>query len=166
VIEAARRLRKIPPGWERRFAFLKWPTFDPALWTEVRAEAEGKIGPPVAAPLLGTDRDGGAIRASLSNAERAGVGEMVQFAEADMRELPPDANAVLVTNPPYGVRVGDGRDLLPLYAAFGRLGARSRSATFLTPEHAFSKATGLACRTAWRTTNGGIPIECMTNSSS
>lgn len=162
VIEAARRLRNIPPGWDRRFAFLKWPTFDPTLWATVRAEAEASFRPPVPGLLLGTDRDGGAIRASLSNAERAGVGEMVQFAEADMRELPPDASATLVANPPYGVRVGDGRELLPLYAAFGRLAARSRSATFLTPEHAFTKATGLECRTAWRTTNGGIPIECMT----
>ena len=50
----------------------------------------------------------------------------------------------------------------PLYGALGRLAnADGTSLTFLSPDHELTKATRLTCRTAWRTTNGGIPIECL-----
>ena len=164
VIEAARRLRRIPPGWDRRFTFLRWPTFDAAAWQQVRAQAEAALRKPTSARLLGTDRDPGAIRAALSNAERAGVADLVQFAEADIRDLPPAGGTHIVTNPPYGVRVGSAGDLAPLYTAFGRLAtAPGTSLTFLSPDHALTQATRVTTRTAWRSTNGGIPIECMTS---
>ena len=163
VIEAARRLRRIPPGWERRFAFEQWPTFDAAAWSAVRALAESERLSSVDCQLVGSDRDPGAIRAALANATRAGVARDVKFAEADLRDLPPAPGTHIVTNPPYGVRVGEGSDLAPLYSALGRLAsAEGTSLTFLSPDHALTKATRLSCRTAWRTTNGGIPIECMT----
>ncbi|HET7042717.1 MAG TPA: hypothetical protein VFI13_11885, partial [Gemmatimonadales bacterium] len=163
VIEAARRLRRIPPGWDREFAFQRWPTFHAEHWHEVRAEAERQI---VAAPkvaLLGSDRDPGAVRAALANAARAGVAESVTFAEADVRDLPPAPDTCVVTNPPYGIRVGGGADLVPLYAALGRLAsAEGDRLTFLSPDHALTVATRHATRVVWTTTNGGIPIECLT----
>ena len=165
VIEAARRLRKIPAGWDRSFAFERWPTFDAAAWTAVRAEAEGAMVAGTKVSLVGSDRDAGAIRAAGANARRAGVAKEVKFAEADIRDLPPAARTHIVTNPPYGVRVGEGMDMTPLYGALGRLAsAPGTSVTFLSPDHELTKATRLTCRTAWRTTNGGIPIECLTNS--
>ena len=166
VIEAARRLRRIPPGWDRHFAFERWPTFDAAAWAEVRARAAAERLPAISCQLLGSDRDPGAIRAAIANAGRAGVGEDVKFAEADLRDLPPAPGTHLVTNPPYGVRVGEGSDLAPLFAALGRLASATGSQlTFLSPDDALTKATRLACRTAWRTTNGGIPVECLTTTS-
>lgn len=164
VIEAARRLKRIPPGWDRRFTFLKWPTFDAAAWQQVRTQAEGAFRKPTAPKLLGTDRDPGAVRAALSNADRAGVADLVQFAEADVRDLPPAGGTHVVTNPPYGVRVGHSGDLAPLYTALGRLAtAPGTSLTFLSPDHALTQATRVTTKTAWRSTNGGIPIECMTS---
>ena len=89
----------------------------------------------------------------------------MKFAEADIRDLPSAAGTHIVTNPPYGVRVGEGMDMGPLYGALGRLASASgASVTFLSPDHELTKATRLTCRTVWRTTNGGIPIECMSNS--
>ncbi|MEP6745632.1 MAG: class I SAM-dependent RNA methyltransferase [Gemmatimonadota bacterium] len=162
VIEAARRLRRIPAGWDRHFAFERWPTFDAAAWSGTRADAEAHF---VSAPkglLLGSDRDPGAIRAALANARRAGVAKDVKFAEVDIRELPPAEGTHIVTNPPYGVRVDTGGDPSLLYSALGRLAnARETSLTFLSPDHTLTQATLLKCRTAWRTTNGGIPIECL-----
>jgi putative N6-adenine-specific DNA methylase len=163
VIEAARRRRGIPAGWDRHFAFEQWPTFDAALWTEVRAKAEAGFRSPQSVTMLGSDRDPGAVRAAMANARRAGVAKEVKFAEADIRDLPPATATHIVTNPPYGVRVGEGGDISPLYGALGRLAnAEGTSLTFLSPDHELTKATRLTCRTAWRTTNGGIPIECMT----
>lgn len=163
VIEAARRLARIPPGWDRRFTFLRWPTFDRSAWEGVRTQAEAAIHRPSGARLLGTDCDPGAIRAALANAARAGVAYLVQFAEADIRDLPPAAGTHIITNPPYGVRVGHSGDLAPLYTALGRLAtAPGTSLTFLSPDHALTQATRVTTKTAWRSTNGGIPIECRT----
>ncbi|HEU4570789.1 MAG TPA: hypothetical protein VFS07_09470, partial [Gemmatimonadales bacterium] len=133
VIEAARRLAGIPPGWDRGFAFQRWPTFDAARWEAVRAAAAPAPVTARRGALLGSDRDPGAIRAALGNARRAGVVELVQFGEADIRDLPPAADTAIVTNPPYGVRIGEGTDLAPLFRALGRLaGAPGASLTFLS----------------------------------
>jgi putative N6-adenine-specific DNA methylase len=164
VIEAARRLRKIPTGWDRSFAFERWPTFDAASWSAVRAEAESAMVPGTKISLIGSDRDAGAIRAAAANARRAGVAKEVKFAEADIRDLPAAPGTHIVTNPPYGIRVGEGTDMSPLYGALGRLAdAPGTILTFLSPDHELTKATRVTCRTAWRTTNGGIPIECLTS---
>jgi putative N6-adenine-specific DNA methylase len=164
VIEAARRLCRIPAGWDRTFAFERWPTFDAATWRDVRGVAESERLQSVNCQLIGSDRDAGAIRAAAANARRAGVATAVKFAEADIRDLPPAPDTHIVTNPPYGVRVGEGTDMSPLYGALGRLAsAPGTSVTFLSPDHELTKATRVTCRSAWRTTNGGIPIECMTN---
>jgi putative N6-adenine-specific DNA methylase len=165
IVEAARRVRNIPTGWEREFAFQRWPTFDAAAWADVRARAESQIRGPGKAPLLGTDRDPGAIRAALANARRAGVVKDVQFAEADIRDLPPADDTCIVTNPPYGVRVGDGSDVAPLFGALGRLAkAPGSSMTLLSPDHELTKATHVPVKSAWRSTNGGIPVECVVSS--
>jgi putative N6-adenine-specific DNA methylase len=162
IIEAARRLKGIPAGWDRNFAFERWPTFDRAAWEALRATVRPSARAPAAVRLLGTDRDPGAIRAALANARRAGVADLVQFAEADIRELPGAEGASIVTNPPYGVRVGEGGDVSPLYTALGKLSALpGTTLTFLSPDHALTKATRVSTKTAWKTTNGGIPVECM-----
>jgi putative N6-adenine-specific DNA methylase len=162
IIEAARRLKGIPAGWDRNFGFERWPTFDATKWKAVREATAPSVRPPLSANLLGTDRDPGAIRAALANARRAGVADLVQFAEADIRELPGAENTSIVTNPPYGVRVGEGGDVSPLYTALGKLSAPAGTTlTFLSPDHALTKATRVTTRTAWKTTNGGIPVECM-----
>src|SRR5690606_2711512 len=89
-IEAALLARRIPPGLAgpghapRRYAFQGWPDFDAALWDDVVARAREAILPATPAPILGSDRNGGAIRAARSNAARAGVDGDVAF---DMRTL-------------------------------------------------------------------------------
>ncbi|MDP9143695.1 MAG: class I SAM-dependent RNA methyltransferase [Actinomycetota bacterium] len=162
VIEAARKLKGIPAGWDRSFAFERWPTFDAAAYADVRETAKSSVRRPLSVPLLGTDHDPGAIRAALANARRAGVADLVQFAEADIRDLPAEEGVALVANPPYGVRVGEGGDVSPLYTALGKLSAPAGSSlTFLSPDHTLTKATRVTTKTAWKSSNGGIPVECM-----
>jgi len=70
-IEAALMARNIAPGIHRHFAFMDWPNFDAETWERLKAlsrEGEAKSSP----PLMGSDRDAGAIRAAGENAERAG----------------------------------------------------------------------------------------------
>jgi putative N6-adenine-specific DNA methylase len=122
-IEAALMARRIPPGWQRTFAFEEWPGFDPALWSKVRARAEAGILPRAPGPILGSDRDAGAITMASANAERAGVGADIEWTHAAFSmAIRPEAPAWIVANPPYGVRVGDANKLRDLYRGAGRRG--------------------------------------------
>jgi putative N6-adenine-specific DNA methylase len=123
-IEAALMLLGLPPGLNRRFAFMDWPGFDSQKWAEIRNESalihhsSFSIQP----SILASDRDAGAIRMAQANAERAGVAEYIEFkCQAVSSITPPAAPGWVVTNPPYGVRVSAGKDLRNLYAQFGNV---------------------------------------------
>ncbi len=170
-IEAALLARRIPPGLSgpdhapRRYAFRRWPDFDAALWDDVVTRARDAILPAAPGPILGTDRNGGAIRAARSNAGRAGVEGDVAF---DTRTLsavePPPGPGWIVTNPPYGVRIGERRRLFDLYAALGRI-ARERfggwSIALLSANPALEARTGLELEEVLRTRNGGIGVRVV-----
>jgi len=120
-IEAALLARKIAPGINRAFKFFDWPCFDKASWTDVLDLAKKQIQPR-APELFGFDRDTGAIEMAKANAARAGQKDMIQFKSQAISFLePPEAPGWIITNPPYGVRVSENKDLRDLYARFGTL---------------------------------------------
>lgn len=120
-IEAALLARAIPPGHARRFAFMDWPNFDEGKWRDVLSESQ-KDKEPKAPKILASDRDAGALRMAMENAERAGVADAIQFSRRALSAVePPAERGWVVTNPPYGVRVGEGRDLRNLYARLGQV---------------------------------------------
>jgi putative N6-adenine-specific DNA methylase len=120
-IEAALMARKIAPGLNRHFAFMDWPNFDSETWERLKAlsrEGEAKSLP----PLMGSDRDAGAIRAAGENAERAGVADSIIFSCKAISALdPPPGPGWVVTNPPHGVRLKSRPDLRTLYIRLGRV---------------------------------------------
>ncbi len=72
--------------------------------------------------LLASDRDAGAIKMAHANAERAGVEQTIEFkCQAVSSILPPAQAGWVVTNPPYGLRISEGKDLRNLYAQFGNV---------------------------------------------
>jgi putative N6-adenine-specific DNA methylase len=119
-IEAALLALGIPPGINRRFAFMDWPAFDKTLWQTILAEASARSS---AHPILqASDRDAGAVKSSQANADRAGVLDMIEFrCQAVSSIIPPAGSGWVVTNPPYGLRLGEGKDLRNLYAQFGNV---------------------------------------------
>ncbi len=164
-IEAALRARCMAPGLGRRFAVLDWPGFDPPVWDALVAEARERILPAAPAPIVGADRDAGAIAGARANAERAGVGADVELRHAALSALTvPDAAGALVTNPPYGHRVGDRRALRDLYARFGQI-ARERldgwTVTLLLPA-ALERDTALTFEERLRSNNGGLAVRVVT----
>ena len=169
VIEGALIARRIAPGLHREFAAARWPSANAAVWREARAAAAAEVLPGVHAPLVGSDRDEGAIVAALSNAERAGVAADVTFSKAPLAAArAPATDGLLISNPPYGVRVGDPRDVRDLYAQFGKT-AREQFAGWrcavlsadATRGHVLERQIGLDLTERWRSTNGGIPVRLV-----
>jgi len=166
-IEGAMIARRIPPGLDRVFAFQQWPWVEAGLWSRMRREAEAEILDSAAAPIVGSDRDEGAVRAATENATRARVEHDVEFVASAVSEAGLDAApGWVITNPPYGVRVGTSRELRNLYARFGMV-MRERfigwKLAFLSADHALEAQLHMELETLFRTTNGGIPVRCMTS---
>lgn len=161
-IEAALIARGIAPGLQRDFAFRRWRRWDASEWVPIVAECRAEVLPGAAAPILAADRDAGAIRAARANAERAGVEGDISFETRALSGLPRlEGRGHLVSNPPYGARVGEVRALRDLYAALGR-SVRERlpgwSVTLLCPTAPLERATGLQFTELFRTRNGGIAV--------
>lgn len=123
-IEAALRARKRAPGVLREFAFEQWRGVDPGAVARWREEAIGRAQP-AAPPLIGSDRDAGAIEAARANALAADV--TPRFERAAISEVrPPDGmeGGLLICNPPWGRRVGDPGPLRDLHARLGQVARR------------------------------------------
>ncbi|HET8623593.1 MAG TPA: class I SAM-dependent RNA methyltransferase [Gemmatimonadales bacterium] len=168
-IEAAWIARRRAPGLDRRFAFERWPEFDPLGWKRLRDDARSRMLDRALGPIVGADRDEAAVATAASNAERAGVADDVELRVATMAVFdPPAGPGHLVTNPPYGVRVGDRAKLRGLYARLGEV-VRTRCAawrvTMLSPDRSLEHATGLRFECRWLTTNGGIKVRLVSTPS-
>jgi 23S rRNA G2445 N2-methylase RlmL len=113
AIEQALRARRIPPGLSRAFGFQRWPMYRGApqsAWDRMKAEARAEVLPRAPAPIFARDLHSKAIIALRQNAEAAGVGGDLTIEQGDARDLAPvAASGTIVTNPPYGERLGPGR---------------------------------------------------------
>ena len=160
-IEAALMARRIAPGLRRRFAFMDWPTFDEAIWERQRAEAR-EVRVKSRPLLIASDRDAGAIQAALANAERAGVADGIDFSCRALSAItPPPGSGWVVTNPPYGVRMGAPEDLPKLYTRFGRvlrMKCPGWRVTMLGNSTQLLSATGLNFDLGISTRNGGVKV--------
>jgi putative N6-adenine-specific DNA methylase len=174
AIEAAMMARNIPPGRARRFAFMDWPNFDAALWQSFlenvethddspRSEAErGRASLPL---IIASDRDAGAIEAAKANAARAGVADGIEFSRRAVSAIePPSQLGWIVTNPPYGVRASENKDLRNLYAQFGNV-LRARCpgwrVAMLSGSAQLTKSVGLDFDEGLPLVNGGLKVKLM-----
>lgn len=164
AIEAALLARRIAPGRHRRFAAEAWPSVPPSVWAMARADAKS-LERPSDTPIAGSDRDAGAIAAAQANADRAGVGDAVEFARATISALAPDdGEGWLITNPPYGARIGERTGLRDLYAVLGRVIRERRSRWhlgMLSADRMLERQVGMPLQEVLRTNNGGIPVHVV-----
>ena len=161
AIEAALRARNLAPGLQRRFAFMDWPDFRRDIWESLRAEAQAAARTDIP-PILASDRDAGAIDAAIANAERAGVGDAIDFSCRAFSAIdPPPGPGWIVTNPPYGKRVSEGQDLRNLYAKLGQA-LRSKCPGWrfgmLCGERELFGYSGLQVNDSMAWDNGGIKV--------
>ncbi len=159
-IEAAQLALGIPPGAKRRFAFMDWPSYDANLWQTLLAESVPL--PAEELSIYASDRDAGAIQMAEANAERAGVAESIQFeCRAVSGIRPPENPGWVVTNPPYGLRISEGKDLRNLYAQFGnvlRAKCPGWNVSVLSSDLMLLGQIGLKLDTSFSMVNGGLSV--------
>lgn len=121
-IEAGLMAENVAPGITRKFGFGSWANFQPEVWNHFLNEAKKAIHPSPDLNIYGYDRDRGAIESAESNASRAGLKTQLKFRQQPISDLEPaTGSGWIITNPPYGVRVSQGKDLRNLYARLGTI---------------------------------------------
>lgn len=164
AIEAALRARRMAPGRNRRFAAELWPGFAEAVQ---QARAVARAGELASSPVRieAHDRDEGATAATLANAERAGVADDLVVRRVPLSALAPDGGeGWIVTNPPYGMRIGERDGLRDLYASLGSIVASRRPGwgiAVLSADPRLDGQFGAERRELWRSANGGVPVRLV-----
>lgn len=153
VLEAAEIALGLVPGRSRGFAFEQMAGGSDGLREAGFPYLENKDGQEGVTPGLrffGFDRNDGAIRGAVANAERSGVAGVVRFERAAISDLePPEgvAPGIVIVNPPYGGRIGERKLLFGLYGAMGAV-LKERFGGWrvgiITSDGGLAKATGLA----------------------
>jgi putative N6-adenine-specific DNA methylase len=168
-IEGAMIARRIPPGLGRAFAFERWPDFEVTTWRSVVDAGRSSIRPSSPAKIMGSDRDPGAVQAATENASRAGVAEDVELSVRSLSAIdPPAETGWLVSNAPYGVRVGERDRLRNLYAQLGNV-IRARCpgwhVALVSADLAMERQLRLPLAPVLRTSNGGIKVRVIAGES-
>ncbi|MBN2079482.1 MAG: bifunctional 23S rRNA (guanine(2069)-N(7))-methyltransferase RlmK/23S rRNA (guanine(2445)-N(2))-methyltransferase RlmL [Spirochaetes bacterium] len=170
VIEAALIAADGAPGVRRdRWGFTGWLGQDSILWERLLDEARERFeaGKKTAPPCAGYDGDRSAVRGAKQNAKRAGVDAVTRFETRRLDAAIPEGGphgGLLLTNPPYGVRMGGGEDLPGLYAALGdaiKKSYRGWSAAVFTGEPELGKRMGLRAHGSNLFYNGAIPCRLL-----
>jgi putative N6-adenine-specific DNA methylase len=120
LCEALMRYSNIPAGvFRNRFGFEFLPDFKGAVWQQVKKESDGLIRQLPPGLIAGSDVAAEAVRAARTNLMGLHFGNNVRVEKADFRNLPALHGHVIVTNPPYGIRLGGGEDLENFYKNLG-----------------------------------------------
>jgi len=131
LLEAVQLALNIAPGEKREFAFEKFENFIPAVWKRMKEEAAANAMPAsdlqkksgnAAWGIYGADLDPVAYRATLANLDRAGWLEAVTLSNTDLLGAQsPAPVGVMLSNPPYGVRLSEQDELAGFYPELGRV---------------------------------------------
>lgn len=166
-IEAAWLALRRPPGLtRRRFGFMGWMDFDIALWTDIRDQARNEVRKQLSHAIIGSDARNDAIAFAKGNARAAGVGHLLRFETKDLRDFYPPVGdpGVLICNPPYGERIGEEKDLIPLYRDLGKICCERCQGwrVFVFTGNAFlARQIGIKPATQIHLFNGRIPCRLL-----
>lgn len=122
AIEAAMIERNMAPGLNREFACQQWEAIPQKLWKEERKRAFEAVDWDKTLEIYASDIDKKAVKCAMENAAEAGVLEDINFSVADGAKLDfgNREGGIIITNPPYGERIGDRESIDRLYQGFER----------------------------------------------
>ena len=165
AIEGAMMARTIAPGIKRSFAFERWPDHDQTEWEAIKDKARSTALPEAPGTIVASDRDTGAIAAARENAERAGVAGDINLSVRPISAVEfPENPGWVVSNPPYGLRVGESDTLRNLYAQLGKImrdRAHGYRLALLSADENLEAQLRLEFAEVFRTSNGGIPVRLV-----
>lgn len=172
LVEAAMIATDMAPNLKReRWGFSNWLGHVPAIWKKLHAEAEERAAAGLAKPPLwirGYEADPRLIQPARNNIERAGLGEWVKLYQGELAtfEPRPDKNqtGLIVSNPPYGERLGDEASLLYLYQNLGerlRQSCLNWEAAVFTGAPELGKRMGLRSHKQYSFWNGALPCKLL-----
>ena len=123
LIEAAMMAANIAPGMNRSFTAEAWTHLIPKqMWYDVVEEAEEMVDTDISCDLQGYDIDPDMIRIARANAKQAGVDHLIHFQQRDVADLKHSKKyGFIISNPPYGERLEDKKNLPALYTTIGQV---------------------------------------------
>lgn len=128
AIEAAMIGRNIAPGLSRSFACEEWESIDKKLWKEEKKRAYDLMDDEAKLDIVAIDIDKMAIEAAKENAIEAGVDECIRFINADMARIKASKpSGIIITNPPYGERIGEQKQIAAIYSKYKKFFAENPS---------------------------------------
>lgn len=161
VIEAAQKALNIAPGLRRRFAAEHYAFVPPEIWERQREKCLEEAKMDAGFEGVGYDIDPAAVQLANQNAKLAGVGGRCRFEQADVAVFTPAPNAIVLTNPPYGERLGDLDTAAALAGVLGRQLRQHPAAGVyvITADADFEKHYGLRAARRRKLYNGMIPCQ-------
>jgi putative N6-adenine-specific DNA methylase len=162
LLEAAHMALDIAPGLGRHFAFEKFKNFDLSRWRNLTQQSAARQKAKTPLAIYGSDLSGEALKAARTNLMAAGLDKLVSLKQANVLEITAPAKAgIIVTNPPYGVRLGEQQQLAEFYPQLGDRLKKYFSgwrAYFLTADMRLPKLIRLAASKRTPLFNGAL--EC------
>ena len=162
AIEAAMMAKNVAPGLRRRFVSENWPQIDGKIWQTARDEAAAAVTTQNIAPIFASDIDDKLVTQAKANANAAGVADLIRFGVADINDIAlPGDYGVMITNPPYGQRLGEANQLHHIYAALKRLFPKKStwSAYIITSDENFEKFFDRKAETKRKLFNGATKAD-------
>ncbi|MFR6223688.1 MAG: THUMP domain-containing class I SAM-dependent RNA methyltransferase [Lactococcus lactis] len=159
TIEAAMLALNMAPGMNRPFAFTAWPWFDEEILKQEKALAKKQIRTDLELDIQGFDIDGKMIEIAKHNALAAGLSDVIKYKQMRLQDFRTDKlDGVLVSNPPYGVRLEDEEAVAALYGEMGKTFAplETWSKYILTSDVAFEKHYGAKATKKRKLYNGTL----------
>lgn len=160
-IEACMIALNIPAGLNRSFDFQNWKRFDKKIFDRAAEEAKANIVTDADLRISGFDIDDKQLKLARKHAELAGVDKYIHFQRADMRDFSSRfSHGVIISNPPYGERLSDRKEVEKLYRDYGKKVASLGDwcAYTLTPVDDFERLFGKKADKKRKIYNG--KIEC------
>lgn len=161
-IEACLIAKKIPSGFRRDFDFTKWDRAYGDIFDKIKKKAEGEIDWDREVSISGFDIDENQIKLARRHAKEAGVGDFIHFQRADVADFSSHyPYGIIISNPPYGERLSDRREVERLYKTYGKVYASLKdwSAYTLTSVTDFEKLFGKKADKKRKLYNG--KLECF-----
>ncbi|HEQ9219189.1 THUMP domain-containing class I SAM-dependent RNA methyltransferase [Streptococcus pyogenes] len=161
-IEAAMIGMNIAPGFNRSFAFEEWSWVDKDMVQQVRDDAEQEANYEIELDISGFDIDGRMIEIAKSNAEEAGLSDVITFKQMRLQDFRTDKiNGVVISNPPYGERLLDDKAVDILYNEIGQTFAplKTWSKFILTSDELFELKYGQKADKKRKLYNGTLKVD-------